>query len=381
LFAQAEHVQHRPLAELLRTFEQEGAAAAESAPLAAALQRLLLCVLSEQVELDYNQTVALSDMLPPSSLPTLLRFVRQGFGWHGARGAARAGEVLAELRRKLGAQRPLTVGCRVLVSRGGGGGGGGGGATAQMARVLALDPALERRVRLEWVGVGDGGGEGEGAAARHTGWRLQRDVRRVEGVELPADPAVLLGGGGGGGGADTAAAAALRWSTLAPALGRLGVVLSSEEQEALQMLAGVSGLDPAEEEGGVLLDYGAVRALLAGPPRRQRPSQTAGPAAAGAGAGAGGLRRQSSAAAAAAAAEGETARKAAAEAALAQVLAAEADTGRCGRGAETDGTDGIDVHSTKKRLGSPYYFVCAHAVRVTIPRSPPAPAQSAEWVG
>eukprot|EP01047_Picozoa_sp_COSAG01_P070514 COSAG01_NODE_10707_length_2097_cov_21.930931_4_plen_150_part_00 len=99
---------------------------------------------------------------------------------------------------------------------------------------------------------------------------------------------------------------------------------------------------------------------------------------AGAGAGAGGLRRQSSAAAAA---EGETARKAAAEAALAQVLAAEADTGRCGRGAETDGTDGIDVHSTKKRLGSPYYFVCAHAVRVTIPRSPPAPAQSAEWVG
>jgi hypothetical protein len=72
--ALAQHHQNPRLEKLLKDFQRDGSAAGTSATLVTALQRLLLCHLCEENELDYDATLMLADGLPPAPLVTLLRF-------------------------------------------------------------------------------------------------------------------------------------------------------------------------------------------------------------------------------------------------------------------------------------------------------------------
>eukprot|EP01052_Picozoa_sp_SAG31_P041276 SAG31_NODE_6214_length_2118_cov_1.263992_2_plen_212_part_00 len=163
----ARHHQNQRLINLLEAFQRDGSAACDSAALVTAMQRMLLCHLCEEYELCYDSSVEIADNLPPAPLPSLLRFVRQGFLWHGSK-QAHAQLILSEMRMRLAADQAISPGFRVLVPSTSGGA-IAGAATDMEAIVQRVDPGPPARLRLEWEGG--------------SGWRMQREVKRVPGMQ------------------------------------------------------------------------------------------------------------------------------------------------------------------------------------------------------
>ena len=159
----AQHHQKPRVTKLLTSFFKNGNAACESAQLVAATLRLLVCYLCEEYELDYDATVVLADVLAPPPLDMLLRFVRQGFAWHGGT-EDHAAEVAAEMRTRLGEEQSLGPGLRVILLP-----------ERVEATVVRVDPGPPARLRLEWAGG-------------QSGWRKQRDVERLFGLQLGFPP-------------------------------------------------------------------------------------------------------------------------------------------------------------------------------------------------
>ena len=72
--ALAQHHQNKRLEKLLAEFQRDGSAASTSAALVTTMQRMLLCYLCDEYELDYDATVEVVDGLPPAPFATLMRF-------------------------------------------------------------------------------------------------------------------------------------------------------------------------------------------------------------------------------------------------------------------------------------------------------------------
>ena len=229
----AKHHQNRRLQTLLEGFERDGAAACEAAALTTALQRLLIYVISEEFELDYDTVELLADALPPAPLDTLLRFVRQGFAWFGD-AVQHSEQALAEMRLRLAEQCPIQAGSSCTFTAGG---------RTIRARVQRVDPGPPSRVRLEWTA--------EGKA--RSGWRLLRDVEK-RGYQL---------GDAAQAGCEVvrtvAGAPLVRASDLFRELGLRSVQLWPEEEEAIRTHAG-------DGDDGVLLNFDRVCSLFSGTP-------------------------------------------------------------------------------------------------------------------
>ena len=170
--------------------------------------------------------------------------VRQGFSWHGD-SEVHALLVLQEMRTRLSHSQAIAPGFNVLINVPSQGQHGHDIAEIP-AVVRRVDPGPPIRLRLEWEGG--------------SGWRAQRDVKRVSGLQGLGTPQEL--------GCEIINAVGHGRLVCATSLFRQlrvirGVDLTAEEEEVLIALAGIKSSDVSVQTA---LDFDRVSSLLRGEP-------------------------------------------------------------------------------------------------------------------
>ena len=162
--------------------------------------------------------------------------MRQGFSWHGSSEVS-SQLVIHEMRTRLASEQQIAPGFRVQIAL---------SSHQEVAAVVRrVDPGPPVRLRLEWEGG--------------SGWRLQRDVRRIPGLQglgTPQDLGCEVINAVGHGRLVCAASFFRQLRVVR------GVELTSEEECALFDHAGVEGLDLSAKA----LDFAKASSLLGGEP-------------------------------------------------------------------------------------------------------------------